>query len=231
MKQSVEEHVDDLVSKMTDTNTAQGEGGPAIDSEVVEYIREHGYDAAAKKFKVEAPIVMGSINAQRAWEGFSHGTIQYNPNDPTHNWLIGFLQGEGQRIRQLPAKERSQNGKEFLPLQEYAAEYARNPQEAQSKFYTFDDASVMELLARNAILSVNTQIKEFEESGFKYDRKTKKNTEPVVITPDPTPTQGSPGAGFRAMPGAAPLAAPQVDHRAAYFDKLIPGGAKIAGVA
>ena len=230
MRPVVEAHVDQLVTKMSADDMKQ-DGITPIDPEVMDYIRENGYEKAAKKFKVEAPIVMGSINAERTWLGFSQGTLAYDHNNPTHTWLINFLQGEGQRMRQLPAKDRIVNGREFLPLQDYSLEFQKDPKAAQEKFYTFNDDMVRELLAANAILSVHNQIKELEEGGFKYERKTKKAAEPQIEpTPASTPS-GSPGAGFRSMPGAAPIAAPQADPRSGFFEKLVPGGSKMAGIA
>lgn len=229
LKSSTDEHVEALVGKMSSTEIAK-DGAPAIDPEVIEYIREHGYDKAAKKFKVEAPIIMGSINAERVWLGFSNGTLNYNPNDQLHNWVIGFLQGEGARMKQLPAKDRIQNGKEFLPLQEYAAEFSKNPQEAAAKYYTFNDDMVRDLLAANAVLSVNQQIADLEESGFKYERKLKKTPVAENQPLEQPPVSGSPGVGFRAMPGAGELPSPAKDPRAEYFEKLVPGGAKMAGI-
>ena len=231
VKPVVDKQVESLFDEVTSTDLAQGDN-VAISPEIVDTIRNDGYEAAVAKYPVEAPILRDTDRALRTWTGLVTQSIPYNNKDPLHVWCLNFFRSEGDRMKQLPAEQTTKNGKKFLTLVEYSNECARDPN-AQSKYYTFDAGNldtVTELLAANAVLSVNNEVKRLEKGGFRYERRTPKTPKSTQAVPPPSTPSGSPGSGFRAMPGAAPFADAPRDARVDFFEKLIPGGAKMAGL-
>lgn len=232
-KPQIDEAVEVVGSEMTLVRTEEG-APAAIDQDVVKVIQEKGYDEAVKQFRVEAPIVQGTIQASRAWMELSTGVATFDDANPMHRFLIEFIGREGQNMKRLPKEQTERDGRSFMPMNELMALRQKDQAEA-SKYYTFDDQMILEMLATNARHAVASEIKSLESAGFKRESKkvlaqTDKQSETGTTKEQSGAGQtgGSPRAGSRGLPGASDSGG-VTNPNAAFLDQLFPGASKIAG--
>jgi hypothetical protein len=241
--QELQPHIDrqmhDLAAVMTsadslpDANTME-----AIPQEVAQRINDVGYEAALKEFRVEAPIFQGASNAWRTYLNLANGLVARNPADPVQNFVINFVQHQGQIHASKPASETTVNGRQFLPLAQYNQALAQNPANANA-YYTFSDQDVRDLLAINANIQYNNELKSLEQSGFTRAKRGKvvatpnpaapaSPQPPVVSTPPANVPPASPKVRSSPPPSPAPTVKPMTES-ARLMESLLPGSAQRLG--
>jgi hypothetical protein len=204
-----------------------------IDREVVECIQKEGYQAAVQKYPIEAPIAQQTIGAVESYLKMVNGVEPYRPQydgrgNPVNMqaWIAQFIARQENLMMQAPEEKQLNSAKQrFLPADKYTKLLQEKPEEA-SKYYTFSDDWIIDLLAVNANISASAKLKELEAAGFKRERPSKTANPPPPPTPpkvDTTPpTPAPPKAGTSAIPNHS-ASAPQVNPNASFLDKLVPG--------
>ncbi len=218
-----------------------------IDRAVVDKINADGYEAAVAEFPIEAPIVAATTNATRAWLQLSNRLVNFDENNQTHAWLAGFLAREGQNMKQQPkevqdkiAASIGQAGKSFLPMNEFI-QAVRDDSKAASKFFTFSDDMIVEMIGNNAMIVTDQQIKQLEKAGFKREVKgpaAKVSGQSGSAAPDPARaaaqaaagTGGSPRAGAKAISGPEDGDETMTENQK-YLESLVPGASKVVAGA
>lgn len=197
---------------------------------VMSRVAQVGVESAIREFPIEGPIVVGTVRASNAFLNLVNGLEAYNPYDPTHTWLSKFIDAEGARMAAAPESVRVRNGKSFIPRSEWARIADQSPAEA-SKYWTFDDKQVLEMLAVNAHLAYHQQVETLTKSGFSR-KKPESQTPPPESKNGHTPAEpspnGSPKAAPRASPGAADRSVRKVEH-ADFFETIAPGSSSKLG--
>jgi hypothetical protein len=129
-----------------------------------------------------------------------------------------------------PKEEQIISGKQFLPMNQYAAEARKDQNVARAKYWTFSDEMILDMIANHTVLRINEEYKIMAESGFERKKKNSpaNGNPPANNIPTPTPASGSPRAGGRALPGAADLDSTSTDdlERDKFMDTLVPGISK-----
>lgn len=194
--------------------------------DVAAKLNKDGYDAAAKDFSLEAPIVQSHLTAADKYVAISRGAEKFNPADPTHKWLDGFVSRQATTLAQRPEAERMVNGKLFLTPADYAAKRNADPNGAAEKFWTFSEQQILNMIAVNAALQINGEIQRLEQAGFKRAKKSDKVENPPVTTPPIATTEPvSPRAGASQTPGpVVPTTA--ANPEASFLNSLVPGAAE-----
>lgn len=212
----------------------------AMPAEVAQRITEVGYEQAKKEFKVEAPIFQGMKNAARSYLRMASGLDARNTNDPLQNFVVNFVEEQGQIHASKPASETTVNGRQFLRLEQYNAAVAQNPQVA-SAYYTFSERDVLDLLAISANIQYNNEIASLKQAGYERVKKPKVSTSatpapvatpapPVVAAPPAAPIAGS--AKVRPSPPPNPnTAVPARSENASFIDSIAPGKAHELGIS
>lgn len=127
------------------------------------------------------------------------GVETYDHKNPSHKWLIDFVQAESMRFAKEGGKDRIRDGRQFVPYQQFFG----LTKEQQARAWTFTDADIMGVIARSAKREADTAIdaaiKEMAELGVAYVRGNPakgatKNGAPVqplkAAVPAPRPGPG-----------------------------------------
>ena len=193
-----------------------------VKKDVVSLIKTEGFEKASEKFPIEAPVISGAMEAAKSYMRLRRNVEKLDPNNQTHSWLIQFLFEEGQNMKRQPKEVQTlADGRTFLPMHEFLAETEKDPK-ARSKFWTFSDQAVVDMIGNRAILTINKEKKKLAAAGYIL----KDDTVPAdsgKSTPPATPeTGGSPRAGGTSIPGASDSAEPTgEDEAAAFVNSLI----------
>jgi hypothetical protein len=201
--------IDDAMSTVQSIVVSAVEGLQSVDKSVIDLINEKGYEEALKAFPIEAPVVDGATKAAKAWTEIARGVTDVNPQDPVHAYLLQFIHEEGNNMLRQPKEAQIKNGRTFLPMHEYMAEVGKDPN--QSKYWTFSNDDVVDLIGNRALLTINQQLKTLEAAGYKREGKQ------VSANPGTSPkvedkiTTGSPKAGGTSLPGASDTVETEVE--------------------
>lgn len=232
----IERQMSDLSSAITSADSLPDPSMESIPIDVAKRISEVGYEQAVKEFKVEAPIFQGAMNAGRAYSRMANGLDQRDPNNPLQNFVINFVQQQGQIFTQRPESETTAEGRKFLPLQQYNQTVAANPQSA-GLYYTFGEKDVQDLLAINANMQYNAELKSLESAGFKREKRSKVGNPATPAPPAPAipPVVAAPPQGgspkVRPSPPATPgTAVPVRSESLSLLESLAPGAAARLGI-
>jgi len=155
----------------------------------------------------EAPVVKkylnGATDAAKEFLNLSNGLSEYDHRNPMHKWLFNFIDEQGRIFANSGRKDLlEQNGRTFMPRAEYNL---AKPAEREGRF-TFTDGDILSLLAYNAKLSAEAEIKQgrelLEKSGY-----VRKSAAPVVVASPiapvvaATPPKEEPAPSPKAKPG------------------------------
>ena len=223
---AIDKSVNEFSALLTSKDVLTSPEAEVIPDEVAKKIATDGYEAAVEQFPLEAPIVNSNLQTAREWLRLTSGVQQFNPQNPTHNFLVNLVNQQGRIYAQKPESTLG-DGRKFLPLDDYLNVVTRAPQEV-GKYYTFTDKEVMQLLAINASQGYNSEIKRLEKSGF---TRAKKTTAPQTQTPAPTPSpvQGSPKMRQTIAPDTSPSPQNMTDA-SRFIESLVPGASKNLGL-
>lgn len=217
----------DIASMSASMTEKQGDLEP-VDKAVIECIEKEGYETAARKHRVEAPIIKFSRDAARAWLEVRRGVRKLDPENETDAWLIQFINTQGQIMAARPEAERSFNGRQFLPMNQFAAEIRKDPN-AANRFWTFSDGMIMDMIGNSAVLKINEEYKLLAESGFERKKVSPGDGKPAPGGGDQKEgLTGSPRAGGKGIPGAADnldITEEELE-REKFMDSLVPGISK-----
>lgn len=224
----IDRQMADLSSAMTSVDILPDATMEAIPSDVAKRIEEVGYEAASREFKVEAPIFQGAQNAARSYLRMVNGVEARNHADPVQNFVVDFVQRQGVAYASKPEPETVVNGKRFLPLHQYNQAVAQNPQNAAA-YYTFNDRDVLDLLAINANISYNNELKALENAGFTRPKRSKFSATAPAPTPAPAvspvvSTPPPPSPKVRNSPPPSPNNdTPKPSQAASFLELVAPG--------
>lgn len=199
-----------LTTPQPDIKDETGKEMAVFAPEVLETIRTEGYDAAAAKYDVEAPIVQGTLTAVEAWVNVCNGVEVFNPREnAVHRWLHGFIEAEGANMLKQPATLQVIDGRKFVPLKEYGRIQREEPTKLPT-VWSFSDEMISDMIANQGLLAYNASIRQREKSGWKRETKA-----PVVNAPETEAEKqakaeaaeaakgGSPRGGTKSIPGAS----------------------------
>lgn len=226
--------VDDFQNLLVSGESLPDPAMEAIPADVAKVFREKGAKAAMEEFPLEGKIYAQTVNAGNEWLNLTNGVTQLNMGNPMHKWLMDFVEQQGNIYRANP--ESTREGRTFLPLMEYMNLLAADRAQA-SRHYTFDDRDVLNLLAHNATIGLNAQIRELEKSGFKREKKTvvQQTHPPAVIPPVavvPPVADISQSPRLRSSSAPAPgTTPPSPSIGNSLIEKLVPGAATRLGIS
>ena len=212
------------------------EGIESTGTDVAKRINEVGYEKAAEEFPVEAPIVQSAYNAAQEYLHIMNGLTSVNLENPTHAWLADFIAAQGNILARQPAEKKTrvftEKGqkvtKTFLPRAEYS-ELVKADATAAQKHWTFSHEQILDMIAVNALIGSDLEVKKLEKAGFKREKKSAKpesaGARPPEAGPSPAPAP-SPKAGKTTIPGAA-TGAGNVHPNASFLEALVPGASKL----
>jgi hypothetical protein len=193
----------------------------SIIATVAQTIGKDGVDKALEADPIFTPIVVSAYNqgqsAAAEFLAMTNGVKEFKPDNPVQDWLVRFIRRAGDVFAANGADKRVRNGedgtpKTFLPRGKFNEIYARNPDEAASKHWTFSDEDVLNMIERNTkdhIKALVTQETErLAKAGYVKPAASvpasanppAPNGAPAAAAPAPQPV-GSPRAGVSAAPG------------------------------
>ncbi len=196
----------------------------SVIASVAQTIGKDGVDKALEADPIFTPIVVAAYNqgqtAAAEFLAMTNGVKDFKQDNPVQDWLIRFIRRSGEvfaanggdkRVRTDPE---SGAQKTFLPRGKFNEIYARDPQEAASKHWTFSDEDVLMMIERNTkdhIKALVTQETERLTKGG-YVKPAPPAAAPVPGTANPPAANGAPAA---AAPAPQPVGSPRAGVSAA----------------
>jgi hypothetical protein len=182
--------------------------------EVAEAIEKHGWDSDqvpplfAEQLRHTASTAAALASEYMA---ITSGAVDVDlDNNPRHQWLGKFITEQSGLLMKMDAKARARDGKDFRPRSQLA-QLRRTDPDADSKYWTFGDDDVLEMIAINGARFAHDEIsklqQQLERSGFKRVAPQAAPSNPGS-TPPPVPG-ASPAASATPAPGAAETPPPQ----------------------
>lgn len=149
------------------------------------------------EFPLEAPLARNvydnTLVAANEFLELARGVKQYRPGEnETHEWLLRFINSQGDYFKQKGGEAIVRDGKRFVPRAEYTGDPAT---------WTFSDKEVLDMLAANAEINLKNLIEIEKTKHQKIASRFNTNTNqlnPVTPAEQPTP---SPRAPSRPAPG------------------------------
>lgn len=168
----LEQHLNEFEAGIT-TILEEGEGEA---SEIVKSAKANGWQKTVEENPLFAPVIQQAkeqaLTLAAEYLQIRNGTKAYDPKNKAHSFLADFIKGYGDHIASGPNRVR--DGKTFLPMHDYNALAASDP-EAAKKHWTIGDRSILEAIARNTKANVVSHIeaenKRLEKSGFVRQKK------------------------------------------------------------
>jgi hypothetical protein len=176
----------------------------AFDPEIYKKIKSMPYSQAVEEFPVEAPIVAGTMAAASELTKIWNDVIPVDENNRTHAWLLQFVATEEARMKALPREQQLKDGREFLSIAEFDRLKKSDPARANG-YYTFDQAMLVDRIAKYGVQQYNAQLKKLERSGFVRSKPVEKKDDKAELEKkEETKTggTGSPKATGSTMVGA-----------------------------
>ena len=172
---------------------------------------------AAEKFPMESQVINNiASQSARVYEDFLYynkGFKTFDEAKDTLSYLDRFLADQGAFLSQHGGEARFRDGKQFLPVNEYMASSDPN---LSSRYWTFDNTDVRNLLAADARSQIKSSISHMEQqiSQYGFVRKPSESEEqpkeqapkqakrePVEpVTPPKTTVSAAPGQGEGGTP-------------------------------
>lgn len=171
--------------------------------ETVELVKTKG-DGAIEDDPVYGSIVLKELKGAEAaaaeFLALSNGLKKPDAANPLHKYLMDFMEAQGQHIATHGGDLRTRKladgtAQTFLPRSEYSKRLRVDPDETRSKYFTFSDADVLDMLAINARGLIGQQVKAANEELTKagYGRqKPAKTPEKPKETPAKPPSSDTP---------------------------------------
>lgn len=207
-----------------------------VAGEIMAKVETHGWQAAIDGNPIFGRIVAGlhqqAVNVAAEYAALASGATSLNLKNPSHNWIVNFINGEGRRFAKHGGDQITKGGKTFLPRDLFFELAEKNAKKATDEHWTWDDRDILSRLATVTRENVDEQIteeaKNLEKAGF--TRQAPKVLTPLPETPPPTPTPAPPApgsvkVGASAAPGLAKSVPPT--RRTALSEReiglLVPG--------
>lgn len=185
----------------------------AIDVEIFDKIQSMPYSQAVEEYPNEAPIVANTINKVREWTRIWNSAVEVDMNNPSHQWLMNFLQNKEAEIMAKPEAEQIRDGKRFVPISKFIEIEQANPKAAES-FWTFKHDDVTRMIAENGARYHKAQVQKLIKAGWTKPGVEKKSASSEIEKKNDdtkSGSGGSPRATTHTMVGAGAGAEKQ-DH-------------------
>jgi len=141
----------------------------AGDSDASKAIAKNGFDAAADSHPLESAVFRDTVERAKGlaseYLGFANGLSEFDYNNPTHKWLLEFINHNGEWFEANGGEARNKGGKSFVNRAKYAELHAAGK---AGSYWTFDHDDVLHLLSANALHEANHQIKTTLDAAEKY---------------------------------------------------------------
>lgn len=174
---------------------------------------EKGLDELDGEFPLEGPIVRQVIDntvlAANEFLELATGLKPYQQGDPAHEWLVRFINTQGQVFQKQGGDALVRDGKQFVPRSEYSGDPAT---------WTFSNREVTDMLKANAKINMDNLLADATKKHELIASKRQKST--VEQKPNPqTEAQPSPRARNSPSPGIGQTAQ-EPDATAGLFQAL-----------
>lgn len=189
-------------------------------TEPLKVFLEKGAEAVEKEFPMEINIFREVAAASQArvreFLLLRNEAVEYDPaKNPLHQQIADFINFEGQEFENKGGKYLVQNGRRFMPRSEFLQMLNRDASEARtfdrqnwrtSKYWTFTDAAIVDMMAIRTKQAAENRIAEEEQRAKRYGFARPPKQAAAQAQPKPTsqPTSIQPP---KARPAAAPGAA------------------------
>lgn len=214
-----------------------------VASEIMAQVETHGWQAAIDSNPIFGRIVAGlhqqAVNVAAEYAALASGATSLNLKNPSHNWIVNFINGEGRRFAKHGGDQITKGGKTFLPRDLFFELAEKNAKKATDEHWTWDDRDILSRLAivtrENVDEQITEEAKNLEKAGFTRQQPRVLTPPPAVPaplreTPPPTPAPAPPAPGsVRVSASAAPGLAKSVplNQRKALSEReialLVPG--------
>jgi hypothetical protein len=195
----------------------------SIIATVAQTIGKDGVDKALEADPIFTPIVVAAYNQGQTvaaeFLAMTNGVKEFKPDNPVQDWLVRFIRRSGEVFAANGGDKRVRTGedgtpKTFLPRGKFNELYARNPDEAASKHWTFSDEDVLNMIERNTKDHISALVKQENERLTKagYVRPAPPAPAPVSGTANSPAPNGAPAA---AAPAPQPVGSPRAGVSAA----------------
>lgn len=174
---------------------------------------EKGLDELDGEFPLEGPIVRQVIDntvlAANEFLELATGLKPYQQGDPAHEWLVRFINTQGQVFQKQGGEALVRDGKQFVPRSEYSGDPAT---------WTFSNREVTDMLKANAKINMDDLL---AKATKKHELiVSKRQKPPVEQKPNPpAEAQPSPRARSSQSPGIGQTAQ-EPDPTAGLFQAL-----------
>ena len=155
--------IDDQIDKFGKSILQNG------DSDAVKAIAKKGFDATADSPPLESAVFKDTVERAKGlageYLGFANGLSEFDYNNPTHKWLLEFINHNGEWFEANGGEARNKSGKSFVNRAKYAELHAAGK---SGSYWTFDHDDILHLLSANALHEANHQIKTTLDAAEKY---------------------------------------------------------------
>lgn len=174
---------------------------------------DKGLDELDGEFPLEGPIVRQVIDntvlAANEFLELATGLKPYQQGDPAHEWLVRFINTQGQVFQKQGGDALVRDGKQFVPRSEYSGDPAT---------WTFSNKEVTDMLKANAKINMDNLLSDATKKHELIASKRQKSTVEQKPNP-PTEAQPSPRARNSPSPGIGQTAQ-EPDATAGLFQAL-----------
>jgi len=166
--------VSQFANYLTSPGLELPDGAKAFNSNAVSLVQTD-FEAAEKKYPVEAPVIKAHLDAAKALIEVSSNLRGFDDKNRSDQWLVKFCFEQEQALKRLPEEQKKIDGKTFLTWAEYA-EATRTNSGAASAYWTLSEIQLLERLATDAHTSTRQKLADLEAAGFV--RKAKQDQTP-----------------------------------------------------
>lgn len=163
---------------------------------------EKDLDDLDEDFPLEAPIARrvydSTLIAADEFLQLARAVKPYDPQNGTHQWLVQFINAQGDIFVEQGGDAKTRNGKQFVPRSQYVGD---------PKTWTFSDDEILKMLSANAKMNIDTMIAQEVARNEKINSKRRPaapTENPKQETPSPrmptTPALGAATPGQNEQP-------------------------------
>lgn len=176
----------------------QKESGSEALAKLVAEAKEKGVPVVMKEqpFQTRAALeaFQASTNLATEFMALDNGLKEYDPQNSAHRWLSDFINKQDAYTAKLPEKERTRDGKTFLPVGQFDELQRSDPARAQ-RHWTYNNAEYLKML----------QVHWTKDAARRIEQINADLTASGYVKPAPaSASEPKPGHGAAAAPAPAP---------------------------
>ena len=164
-------------------------------AQVFKVIDEKGPEEFAKEYPLEAAVAVAEVGAAktvvREFLMLTKGAARFDEKNQAHNFIIGFIDNQGEQFAERGGDLRNKAGKQFLPRRKFSEMLRKEKDQASSfdperwqtgKYWTFTDSDIVNMVATQAKQNIEHRVKwEIEQAEKRGFVRVKRN--PVAEAP------------------------------------------------